>query len=137
MNMVSSNYTCDCGHLSSFYSECTHCNQSICQDCMIGNVCQLCIEFNRSINHLCNFIEYNIPILEQFEYNSYKYNEYKRILENLITIYNSIISGQSIYIEDELYHSTIDPEHISKLLEDSYYELLAIINESDYINAAE
>lgn len=130
--------SCDCGHLSdNQINICVICDQSICYECITGNVCNLCIQHNEAVNKLYSFIEYNIHILEYIQHDICKYIRYKNILQTLRTIYNHIITYESIVYLGEAYNYLCEPEIIYNLIKTSYFELNNILINSDNFSYTE
>ena len=80
------------------------------------------------MNKLFDFIEININILYNIDYNSKKYIMYKNVLETLRTIYNNIITFNSIIYENDVYNYLSEPEIIYNLIEKSTTKLYYIYN---------
>ena len=132
--MICEDYSCDCGHLAPRINTCSVCNQTICNDCCNtdlherNTICNLCREHRVSVNKLFDFIEININILYNIDYNSKKYIMYKNVLETLRTIYNNIITFNSIIYENDVYNYLSEPEIIYNLIEKSTTKLYYIYN---------
>ena len=141
--MICQNISCDCGHLTQTYCVCTICDQIICDDCTNINsneqttICNLCVEHKEAVDKLFDFIELNIIVLENIEYNSLKYLMYKDTLQTLQILYNIIISFDSITFEDEVYNYLSEPEIIYNLIKKFTNKLYYIYNNSDNFLYAE
>lgn len=141
--MICEDYSCDCGHLAPRINTCSVCNQTICNDCCNtdlherNTICNLCIEHRVSVNKLFDFIEININILYNIDYNSKKYIMYKNVLETLRTIYNNIITFNSIIYENDVYNYLSEPEIIYNLIKKSTTKLYYIYNNHDAFLCAE
>ena len=127
--MITNEFACDCGHFSNYTpSICTTCSQTICNDCHVNGVCNLCIEHNTAVNELFIFIEKNVIIIEMIYYDKQKYYSYKKILELLRTVYNNIKNYNSIEINDVIFNYLTEPKYIYELIGDSSYKLYNILN---------
>lgn len=141
--MICEDYSCDCGHLAPRINTCSVCNQTICNNCCNtdsherNTICHLCIEHRVSVNKLFDFIEININILYNIDYNSIKYVMYKNVLETLRNIYNNIITFNSIIYENDVYNYLSEPEIIYNLIEKSTVKLYYIYNNHDVFLCAE
>ncbi len=141
--MICQNISCDCGHVTQTHFVCTICDQIICDDCTNMNsneqtaVCNLCVEHKEAVEKLFDFIELNIIVLENIEYNSLKYLKYKETLQILKMLYNIIISFDSITYEDEVYNYLSEPEIIYNLIKKFTNKLYYIYNNSDNFLYAE
>jgi len=126
--MPNHEFSCDCGHIAhNSYFICTHCYNAVCDACQLNGICQMCIEHMKSVNKLCNFIESNIYIISRIQHDTVKYMKYKRELELLRTIYNTIISGDSIEIGDYIYNYLTESKDINILIENSSINLCNIL----------
>lgn len=133
--MIIDEFACDCGHLSNFTPcICTTCSQTICNDCHVNGVCNLCIEHNSAVNELFIFIEKNVIIIEIIYYDKQKYYFYKKILEQLRTVYNHIINGDSIEIDGEIYNYLTEPKYIYDLIDNSSLKLYNILKNKSESN---
>tara|TARA_Y200000002_G_scaffold376922_1_gene381571 strand:+ start:1818 stop:2249 length:432 start_codon:yes stop_codon:yes gene_type:complete len=142
--MICENNSCDCGHLSQTYYVCSVCDQEVCNDCsnvydnqeIHNTICNLCIDHRESVDKLFDFIEINVHILENIEYNSTKYIKYKDTLQTLRMLYVIIISFDSITYENEVYNYLSEPEIIYNLIEKFTIKFYVIYNNSDnFLNA--
>ena len=86
----------------------------------------------RSWNDIYNYsiLEKNYTILDTLRYQVFKYHKYKEVLNELFLIINTIQSGNSIEINNEIFNYYTCSTEIYKLIDVYYLKLMYIIKEN-------
>tara|TARA_B110000483_G_scaffold239591_1_gene318388 strand:+ start:2605 stop:3012 length:408 start_codon:yes stop_codon:yes gene_type:complete len=113
---------------------CSNCYDSTFNEHKISGNCNLCIEHIKSVNKLFTFIENNINIIQKIYDDRQKYIRYKEELELLRTIYNTIITGDSIEINNEIFNYLTDAKYIYQLIDSSTINLYNILYTNEINN---